>query len=508
MNSQTATETQKFVSDIVWVALSQVFVLLTGLVTLPALTKCYSSEIYGVWVQMLVTVALLTPILTLHLSTAMVRFLAAEEDREKRRRNFGAMLWPVLAFACLTLIISLLLRQNLSIFLFASSEYVYLIPLTFLWASVEALFSFSLSYLRARGRIRRLSVIQLALAVIKMAVIVSLATAGYNLGWILAFIIVGEAILVAMVFGMIIREIGFPKPALEGLRQYLPFSVPQIPAGALLWVVAASDRYFITHLLNLSQVGTYSASYTLGSLISLFYMPIGFVLLPSVSEFWEQKELAKTRNYFEYSTRLFFALAIPTAAGLYILSQPLLGILTTSEYMVGGSLVLLVALGTMLLGIYQINVYIILLVQQTKWLPLMIGVAAATNAGINIALIPKIGIMAAAISTIVSYFILAAIVTVWARRAIGYKMDLKFLGKVVGATVIMAFCLRFIPTNNVWELVLAIIAGAAIFALGLWLLRAFSAQDRRLIRETVSGMNPRSWRGKSINDNSSTRNEE
>jgi len=494
MNRQPISETQKFTSDIAWVALSQVFILLIGLVTLPALTKSYSSETYGVWVQMVVTVGLLAPILTLQFATVTVRFLAAEEDKEKRRRAFGAMLWPILVFACLVFIVSLLLRQNLSIFLFASPGYISLVPLAFLWASMEALFSFSLSYLRARGKIKRLSVIQLALAVIKMAVVVSLVTKGHSLGWIVTFIVVGEALFIAMVLGMIIKEIGFPKPALEGLRHYLSFSVPQIPAGALLWVINASDRYFITHLLNLSQTGTYSASYTLGSLISLFYMPIGFVLFPVVSKFWEQVEPSKVKSYFEYSTKFFLALAIPAAGGLYILSQPVLGILTTSEYMLGGGLVLLVALGTILLGMYQINVYIILLVQQTKWLPLMIGVAAATNAGINIALIPKMGIIAAAISTIVSYFILAAIVTLWARRAISYKMDFKFLGKVVAATLIMAFCLRFIPTTSVWYVILAIFAGAAIFALGLWLLRAFSAQDRRLIREAVSGMNPRLWR--------------
>jgi O-antigen/teichoic acid export membrane protein len=508
MNSRTITETQKFTSDIVWVTLSQALINLIGLVTLPALTKCYSSEIYGVWVQMLVTVGLLAPILTLQFATATVRFLAAEEDKEERRRALGTMLWPVLAFTCLTLVVSLLLRQNLSILMFASPEYASLIPLTFLWAAVEALFSLSLSYLRARGQIKKLSVIQMAFAVVKMAVIVILATKGYSLGWIVTFIIVGEALFIAMVFGMIIKEIGFPKPASEGLKHYLSFSVPQIPAGVLIWVLVASDRYFITHLLNLSQAGTYSASYALGSLISSFYVPIGFVLFPSVSKFWEQEEPLKVKSYFEYSTRLFLALAIPTAAGLYILSQPVLGILTTSEYMVGGSLVLLVALGAIFLGIYQMNVYIILLVQQTKWLPLMIGIAAATSAGINLALIPKVGIMGAAISAIVSYFILAAIVTVWAGRAISYKMDFKFLGKVVLATFVMAFCLRFMPTASIWYIILAMIAGAAIFALGLWLLRAFSAQDRKLIREAVSGMNPRLWRGKSIGDNSSTRNEE
>jgi O-antigen/teichoic acid export membrane protein len=141
------------------------------------------------------------------------------------------------------------------------------------------------------------------------------------------------------------------------------------------------------------------------------------------------------------------------------------------------------------------NTYIILLVEQTRWLPLMIGIAAATNAVINIALIPRIGIMGAAVSTIVAYSVLATIVMVWARRAISYKMDFRFLGKVIGATVVMALCLRFMPIGSGWRLVLAIIAGTAIFALGLWLLRAVSVQDKRIVKEIVLGLNPKLSRG-------------
>jgi len=491
MNNQSVTEPQKFATDIVWVSVSQAFILLTGLVTLPALTKCYSPETYGVWVQIIVTVAVVSVVLTLYLGNATVRFLAAEDDIEKRRHAFGTMLWPILAFACLLLIISLLLRQNLSTFLFAEPKYSYLVPLIFLWASIEALFMFSISYLLARGKIKRASIIQLGLTIIKMVVVVTLAMARYSLGWLIVCLIAGEIIVVAAVFGMIIREIGLPKPAFEGLKGYLTFSVPLMPSGILLWVIDASDRYFITHLLNLSQTGIYSASYAIGSLISLFYFPIHGVLFPTVSRLWEQNELSRVRSYLEYSTKLFLTLAIPGVAGLYILSQPLLGILSTSDYMVGGGLILLVALGTILLGIYQINFYIILLMRQTKWLPLMIATAALTNAGINLALIPKIGIMGAAISTIVSYFILAAIVTVWAGRVISYKVDIKFLAKVIAGTLLMAFCLSFIKIGGVLGIIIIAVAGVIIFALALWLLRAFSSQDRRLIKEIVLGLKPR-----------------
>jgi O-antigen/teichoic acid export membrane protein len=493
MRLATITEAQKFGSDIIWVAFSQVATFLVALVTLPAITKSYSPEIYGVWAQATVTIGLLIPIMTLLLGTALVRFLAGEEDKEKRRQLLGAMLWPVLVCTCLVLLLSILFRRDLSLLLFAAPQYVTFISLIFLWAAMEALLSFVLYYLIAVGKIKRQAVIQLILSIAKIALIVALATAGYRLERIIAGLIALEAFFVMAVFWMIIRQTGFPKPNFNGLGRFLAFSVPLILSTLLLWIVTASDRYFIAHLINLSQTAIYSASYALAGIISLFSAPIAFVLFPAVSKLWSQREPVMVKNYLEYSTRLFLALAIPGAIGLYMLSQPLLAIITTSDYLVGGGLVLLLAVGTILFGIYQINFQVILLVQQTKWLLLMVGIAAAVNAGINIALIPRIGTIGAAISAGVSYFVLATIATIWAWRVVGYKIDWKFLLKVIFAAIVMAFCLRFIELGSALSIILAVIGGVVVYALGLFLTRAFSREDLRLAREMLALLNPKMW---------------
>ena len=498
MDSKSIPEPQKFTIDIIWVAISQVLILLTGLVTLPALTRSFPIEIFGIWVQINTIVVLLTPLMTLHLGTAMVRFLSGEENIYKRRQAFGVMMFSVLVFTCFTLISAIFLSQYLSVLIFADPAYAFFIPLAFMWILIGALFSLSISYLRARGNIKKLSIIQVVNTIIKMVLMVTLAVAGYSLESIILSIIIIDAIYLLLVLGMILNEIGIPAPSFYGIKSYLSFSTPMISSGILLWVINSSDRFFITHILSISETGIYSVSYTLGSLVSLFWMPISFVLFPAVSKLWEQKELSKVKSYFEYSTKIFLTLAIPAAVGLYMLSQPLLAILTTTEFMVGGSLVFLIALGTILLGLWQINLYILLLVRKTKWVPPIVGIAALINTGINIILIPKIGIMGAAISTIISYFVLSAIVFILARKIIKYKLDFIFLFKVVLSAFLMALCLRFIEINGVLSIIFAVIIGTVMFGLGLLLLKAFSKQDKILINGILTGLNHKLWGGEHL----------
>lgn len=489
--AKTSSESFKFTRDIIWVATSQLFTTLLAIIVLPALTKSYTATIYGIWVQVSITVSLISPLLTLQLGPAVVRFLAGEEDKAKRRRFFSSMLGAIIIFSCLISIILILLETQVSVFLFASPAYTIFVRLTLLWTFVDALFTFFLCYLRARDRIKRLSIIQIVFSAAKMVLLVALASAGFKLEWLIDGMIAIEAIFVILVFTMIIGDIGLPMPSLAGLKTFLTFSVPQIPSGILMWILSLSDRYFITHFLDLSQTSIYSTSYNLGSLISLFFTPISFVLLPIISRLWDKGRSADVRLYLEYSTKVFLTMAIPAAVGLAVLSQPLLKILTTSGYLAGSELVLLVAFGTLFLGIYQINVYIILLVKQTKWMPLMILIAAIINVGINGALIPRIGILGGAISTIASYFVLAIVVTIWTRKAISYKFDLKFLGKVIIATLIMALCLCFFNANGILQITLAIITGMVIYGSALLLMRAFSAQDKHLVSQTLKGIIPR-----------------
>ena len=484
-------EHHKFTRDIIWVGIAQLCSsIIIGLGTMPALTKFYPSNIYGVWAQIQITYALLSSLIGMQLGLAVIKFLSGDSDKAKRRQALGAMLLAITVISIIFALLADLFASQLSVFLFNNANYSDFIRLTIAWIIVSAYFSFFGSYLRARGKIKLFSFQQILISFLTLAIVTILATQGVRLEWVVISVIGVWVLFTLLFFIMVVDEVGFPLPNVSGLTTYLTFAVPQIPGAILLWIVGSSDRYFITHFLGLSKTGIYTSSDTLGGLIGLFYGPIQFVLYPMLARLWEDKRDINIKNYMEYSTKLYLTLAIPAAAGIALLSQPLLRLVTTSQYLLGNTLVFLIAAGSLFLGIYNIDVNVILLSKHSRLLPLMISTAAVINVVTNIILIPHIGMLGAAISNIASFFALALIVGIWARNQVHYGLDFKYLLKVIVSTLVMAILVYFIKPHGALKIFIAVLAGVAVFGISLIVLKAFSKQDKELIKNIWQGLIP------------------
>jgi Na+-translocating ferredoxin:NAD+ oxidoreductase RnfD subunit len=95
--------------------------------------------------------------------------------------------------------------------------------------------------------------------------------------------------------------------------------------------------------------------------------------------------------------------------------------------------------------------------------------------------------MGGAVATIVSYFLFAFIVILLARKIISYHVNLVYLGKVSIATFLMVLFVYFLKADSILRIIVAVIGGAAIFAGAILLLKTLSEQDKRLIKQFISG---------------------
>ena len=72
----------QFIKRIGIVGIANILISLSGLIFIPIITKNFSTSDYGVWAQVNTLVALVPNIVNLGLPYTMVRFLAAEKDKE------------------------------------------------------------------------------------------------------------------------------------------------------------------------------------------------------------------------------------------------------------------------------------------------------------------------------------------------------------------------------------------------------------------------------------------
>jgi O-antigen/teichoic acid export membrane protein len=485
--SETHHEERKFFRDVMLRFLAQIILQLRGLVLLPIIAKVLGTEEYGIWTQINITVTLLVPILTMRLDTAVVRYLSSKSRSEINRDFFSLLLiiWAGLLVVCG---LGFLFRDDVSIFLFGSSQYVFFIELFLVFLITRTSYTFLLNFYRTSGQMKRYTVLELMSAFLEVALSIYLVNTGRGLeGVILAFIVV-EAMVCIVVLVNIIRQSGLPRSvAISKLLFYIGYSSPLVISWFLTWVVDSSDRYFITHLLDdgLKQVAIYNASYSLGQLSVLFLWPLTFVLFPTISKHWEDKKQTKAKRYLQNSLRYYLTLAIPSVLGLYLLSPELLRFFASEEFVTDPLLVLFILLGILWMGVTQFYIYVLHLSERTRLMSLMFVGSAILNVILNIMLIPQIGIMGAALSTFLAYLVRLGFVVVCSEKIFSIGFDLTFFIKALLAGFGMSGCLLLIQPHGIVAIAGTVFLAAVIYFISLVLLRGIGRSEIDLFRSLL-----------------------
>ncbi len=209
--------------------------------------------------------------------------------------------------------------------------------------------------------------------------------------------------LFIIVFIIIFRKTGvsFSK---EMLIKLLQFGLPLVPGTVANWILTISDRYLLNWFSNAAEVGLYDIAYKFGMIINMILvMPFRTAWLPFVFSIQNRDEARKI-----YSGALTYFLLIATFVFLLIslFAREIILIVSTSAYLSGVKAIPLIALAYIFFGLYYIVDIGILLKVRTIYYTIITGIGAAVNIGLNILLIPKYGMIAAAINTLIAYFFL------------------------------------------------------------------------------------------------------
>jgi len=460
-----------------YIIIANIAIYLLGFIYIPILTKGLGANLYGIWSLINVTVSLIVPFAMLSFSVSVVRFLAAEKDKSRVREDFLSAYSIVFISGAAFSLLLFFLSNFLAVSIFKdvnSSSYIKLASILILLNSIHAL---PLAFFRMRRRIGLRAVLNLVYNAFQVGLIIAAILLGYKLTGVIAAIIISGILFNLITLLYILRQTGFQLPRFSHMKSYLRWGIPLTPNTAILWIIHSSDRYMISYFIGVTAAGIYSAAYAIGNYASLALMPLGTVLYPNISKTYDEGNLDETGNYLKYSVKYLMMVAIPSAFGLSMLAKPLLQILTTPEFVTGSSLVPFVAFGAVLFCFFQIPIYIIHLVGKTQITVRLLVTSAGINILLNLILIPRMGIIGAAIATLIAYGVLGMLTLIVTRRYLKFDLSLPFMAKSIFSSGIMGLCIWLISPQSIVMLIISIFAGIAVYFSVLLLIKGLSKEE-------------------------------
>ena len=434
---------------------------LSFIIILPLLTKNLTAAEYGIWVLVLAAVTLSPLVVDLGLPGAMVRFLAAESERERVQEGFYSVLLVCLCTASVAEVLLALLTPLIAVGSLSGHEDV--IRLMAVVIFIDCIMSVVYNYFRTFQRIKLYSGFITLQTLLLVAFLAMTLLSDMGLHGAVLSLLVSHAIIMVAMLVLVVGELGLRRPDFSRVREFLGFGVPMVPGDLSDWALISSDRYIIGLILGVAFVGYYNPGYGLAAMILMMVNPLRFLLPSVLAVHFDTGGLDRVRSYLRASLKYFLLLAIPASVGLGLLSRDLLLVLTTPEIASEGYMVTpVLAVAMVLYGAQVILGQVLIVEKQTRKLGSVMAVTAGLNILLNLVLLPWMGIMGAAFSTLASFAFALVTTGRLSSSYIRVEVDWVAIGKVLLATALMGFVLWQMVLNDLQEGLVGIIGTISV----------------------------------------------
>ena len=421
--------------------------LLTFLM-LPVYTMFLTTIEYGKFDIIVTTVALVLPIVSFQVTDGIYRFILTEENEETRKKTISSGAYVVI--------------KNLIIFtigyfavgVFINIEYKYFI---YFYIVTMLIYTFLAQTIRGLKKNVDFAVAGIVVTVVTVIlnlifiVLLEMKVEGLILAYIIAYTI---AIIYIQYKTKIISVISFKNVEKEEERKLKKYSLPLIPNVISWWVMNASDRYMIKIFIGDGFNGLYAASNKFSSVI--------VIINSFFSLAWQESAIteynAKDRD--EYYTQMFNAymkFQMTTAIVLIAGTKVFFDILIQVEFREGYVIVPIMYIASVFSAFSVFYGTGYQSANDTKGSFYTTVYGAVINIILNVILIPNIGMIGAAISTMISYIIVWIIRVRQTKKYFDIKIEMKSL---VSLLVLMCcFMGAYYIDNKLLELTMILLSG-------------------------------------------------
>ncbi len=475
---------KKFSKNVGLLGLARASTQLQGIFLLPVLTKILGESPYGLWVQASVMITLLMWFVDLGLPYSMVRHLASEEEESGIRDGFYSILLILLASSLLASGMIYLFSDQLASLLFDGANWVVLFVA--ILVPLRVVNRVYISFFRTFREMKKYSVIEIFTQYGWVFLAIVFVLWGYGLQEVfLSYLVIFALVTFSLVIYLWTR-IGFVIPTFSNIREYLRFGLPTIPGNMSSWVTSSSDRFLISFYLGILFVGYYNPAYKIGTAPFMLTSILGFILPATLSDLYDSGKIKQVKKFLKFTLKYLLLLTIPFLFGASLMAEQFLRILSTAEIASQGIIIVpVVAVAALFFVVYLPFMQIIVLKKKTEITGAIWILSAVTNIFLNIVLIPRIGILGAGITTLISYGIAMALTIYYARKELTFQIEKGPILKSLLGSSVMSLLIFFWNPFGILSVIICVFTSISIYFLVLYLLRTFSDKELRLFKNII-----------------------
>ncbi|ELY98853.1 polysaccharide biosynthesis protein [Natrialba chahannaoensis JCM 10990] len=315
--------------------------------------------------------------------------------------------------------------------------------------------------------------IQAISGVARLIFVVALVLAGFGaLGALFGYIVgytIAAAVGITILYERFYRQYEPAEEYESGLaRRLLEYSVP-LTATRSANVV---DKQIDTVLVGVFLTPAAVAFYTLGKQITDFVLApaeaLGFTISPNFGEQKAADQLEQAREIYETSLVQTMLLYIPAAVGLVLIAEPFITMIFGGDY-AGAVPVLQILAGFVVLqAITNLTSDSLDYLGRARSRAIAKGGTSIANFGLNILLIPMIGVIGAAIATVITHTVYVAVNLYIVHSELSLRLESlgRSVAMICGITGVMAVAVLLVTplVSNLFMLFAAVGLGGFTWA--------------------------------------------
>lgn len=370
---------------------------------IPLYTNILSTAEYGIYDIYSTTISLLIPILTLNIYEAVLRFALEQNNDKNNILNVGIKYTLI---SSLIVFVALIFNKIFNIISIFSDYWIYFL-LIFIG---ESIYTFLIKFCRGIELIKEsafagvINSISIILLNILYLCVLKRGLSGYFAAMTFSYFITN---IYLIIFTKSWKYIKLNLHTKGDEEKMIKYSFPLIFDTISWWIINVSDRYIVTFLSGTSANGIYSMAYKIPSVLNIFQSIFNQAWTISAV-----KEYNEGEKFYNTIYKIYNLAMILTCSILIIFDKLIAKILFAKDFYIAWKYapflmvsVVFGALSGLLGGIFNAA-------KESKILSKTTVIGCIINILFNVILVYKIGIVGAAISTLIAYII------VWLLRVI------------------------------------------------------------------------------------------